>query len=676
MNTAPRIDSTTAWPSGTFQLSLVDHLRLVVCSVVAQIIAQGAPDQEDALFAQHPFLSTYAAEITAQLAGRTMADWPHLRSIWEADAPDTFPLIRLRDAGIDVLATDLLVACGLPDEDPRFGDLYESAQGQGRRPSLALLMSWWRSDLQRGDRAEEVRLAVFDMVRKGLLEVVNPADPRSEWQFLVPAPIWDALRGDRQAASSEAPDLDDLILPDDLRDAGRQFAQLVAEGSRHLIILRGAPHSGRTTLIGAMAQAAGLDTLICDATSARNEAWWLQLGALACLRGAIPVLRLDLPLGEEAVILPSLPLWQGPLAVVTGETGHVGTADGRVQIALHTGVPSPDLRVQHWQSALPEADPGMLAQLAQGFRLGSGTIRRVARTVQGQTALTGRSTFAAGEVREAARALYGTQIETLARRLPPLPRPQALALDAETRGDIDLLLLRCRHREAMAVAQGDPALLGVRALFSGPSGTGKTHAARLVAEELGKDIYRVDLAATVNKYIGETEKNLDRALSAAEDLDAVLLLDEGDALMTGRTDVTSANDRYANLETNFLLQRMESHRGILLVTTNAAARIDKAFARRIDLIIAFRLPDEMDRYAILRQALSPHCVPEDVLQEAAYRCVLSGAQLRSAALQAQLTALDARTPVGTEHLLAALAYEYRKTGAHCPIGSPASQRRN
>src|SRR5205823_12499402 len=122
--------------------------------------------------------------------------------------------------------------------------------------------------------------------------------------------------------------------------------------------------------------------------------------------------------------------------------------------------------------------------------------------------------------------------------------------------------------------------VGVRALLSGPSGTGKTLAARLLASALRMDIYRVNLASVVNKYIGETEKNLDRVFAQAEELDVILLLDEGDALLTQRTSVQNSNDRYANLETNYLLQRLESYEGILLVTTNARDRIDGAFQRR------------------------------------------------------------------------------------------------
>src|SRR5207302_3530655 len=143
------------------------------------------------------------------------------------------------------------------------------------------------------------------------------------------------------------------------------------------------------------------------------------------------------------------------------------------------------------------------------------------------------------------------------------------------------------------------------ALFSGPSGTGKTLAARLLAAALQMDLYRLDLSAVVNKYIGETEKNLNQLFARAEELDVILLLDEGDALLTQRTSVQTSNDRYANLETNFLLQRLESFEGILIVTTNAGQRIDTAFQRRMDVVIPFQAPDVAERWSIWRLHLPP-----------------------------------------------------------------------
>jgi SpoVK/Ycf46/Vps4 family AAA+-type ATPase len=234
---------------------------------------------------------------------------------------------------------------------------------------------------------------------------------------------------------------------------------------------------------------------------------------------------------------------------------------------------------------------------------------------------------------------------------------------------------RCRHRESLGRLAGGPAAAvnpGVRALFKGPSGTGKTLAATLLANALGMDLYRIDLAAVVNKYIGETEKNLEQAFSRAEELDVMLLLDEGDALLTRRTDVNTANDRYANLETNYLLQRIESFSGVLVVTTNAGERIDPAFARRMDVVVEFALPHAAERWAIWRLHLLPgHGVDPALLGEIAERCNLSGGQIRNAVLHAALLALDRGGAVGGEDLVAAVRREYRKAGAVCPLRLPA-----
>jgi SpoVK/Ycf46/Vps4 family AAA+-type ATPase len=219
----------------------------------------------------------------------------------------------------------------------------------------------------------------------------------------------------------------------------------------------------------------------------------------------------------------------------------------------------------------------------------------------------------------------------------------------------------------------------VRALFSGSSGTGKTLAAKILAAELGMDLYRVDLSAIVNKYIGETEKNLHRLLSRAEELDVILLLDEGDALLGSRTDVKSANDRYANLETNFLLQRLEHYQGIVVITTNANQHIDRAFQRRIDVVVNFVAPQTEERRRIWQLHLPrEHTIPGTVLERVATRCVLTGGQIRNAALLASLLALDAGQPMNEHHLAAAIESEYRKAGALNPLhrNERAAQRQD
>jgi SpoVK/Ycf46/Vps4 family AAA+-type ATPase len=217
----------------------------------------------------------------------------------------------------------------------------------------------------------------------------------------------------------------------------------------------------------------------------------------------------------------------------------------------------------------------------------------------------------------------------------------------------------------------------VRALFSGPSGTGKTLAARLLASALQKDLYRLDLSSVVNKYIGETEKNLDQVFAHAEELDVILLFDEGDALLTRRTHVQTSNDRYANLETNYLLQRLESFEGILIVTTNANNHIDSAFQRRMDVVVDFHPPEAAERWAIWQLHLPPtHAIDSSLLREVAGRCTLTGGQIRNAVLHASLLGLNDGAIVTSAHLEAAVQREYRKAGAVCPLRRPSAASLN
>jgi SpoVK/Ycf46/Vps4 family AAA+-type ATPase len=191
------------------------------------------------------------------------------------------------------------------------------------------------------------------------------------------------------------------------------------------------------------------------------------------------------------------------------------------------------------------------------------------------------------------------------------------------------------------------------------------------------DLYRVDLSAVVNKYIGETEKNLHQVLSRAEALDVILLLDEGDSLLANRTEVKSANDRYANLETNYLLQRLETYQGIVVVTTNAAQQIDRAFQRRMDVVVPFLQPQIDERRAIWGLHLpGNHAIDGDFLEEVVQRCAFSGGQIRNAALHATLLAVDdGRSLVRRLHLEAAIRGEYRKAGATCPLDGQVAAAR-
>lgn len=655
------------------------HFRLSLLGVVAHLIAAATGENYEATVATYPFLADYVHEMGTGLQSERFdaEDWRRAVQRWEATRSEALPLRALRAAGLEALDIELLLAAGLIDEDPRFGNLFEAATSRERRPTLGLLMAWWRVAADGADRVETVRRSLLALIRNGLLTVPNPDAPRAEWTLVVVPALWDAIHGElpslpwlRFTPCDKLLPIDDYIVGEATGQQCRRLPELLAAQPLQLLLVRGAPHNGRKTLAGCIACQLGLGLLVADGRAVEDEARWHLFGTLATLLNAMPLVELPLVAGENRN-LPRLPLAGSPLAVVSGVHGGIQCADGRPILAISLPLPGRDERRLHWRAAAVGQSNAGIELLAANVRLSSGNIRRAAPAALAYAALEGREAIDLHDVRLASRALHGARLETLASRIGGGGSLAELALDETTREEMDSLRLRCQHREALAAADAGVGGSGVRALFAGASGTGKTHAARLLAATLGKDLYRIDLSATVNKYLGETEKNLEAALAAAEELDVVLLLDEGDALMSQRTDVGSANDRYANLETNFLLQRIETFGGILIVTTNAADRIDKAFARRMDVVIAFRAPDELRRYEILRILLGPVAIDENFLQDVAWRCLLTGGQMRNVVSHAQLLALQAQHPPTARELHLALLREYRKIGAHCPLKNPA-----
>jgi SpoVK/Ycf46/Vps4 family AAA+-type ATPase len=205
---------------------------------------------------------------------------------------------------------------------------------------------------------------------------------------------------------------------------------------------------------------------------------------------------------------------------------------------------------------------------------------------------------------------------------------------------------------------------GLKVLFAGESGTGKTMAAQVIATDLGLDVFRVDLATVVSKYIGETERNLDRIFGAAEGSNAILFFDEADALFGKRSEVKDAHDRYANIEVSYLLQRMESYPGAVVLATNYRRNIDEAFMRRLDFAIDFPFPEPADRARIWKRLLpdSAPVGPDVDVEALARRFELSGGSIRNCSVSAAFTAADDGGRIDMRHLVGAVAAEYRKIG--------------
>ncbi|WP_217171430.1 ATP-binding protein [Streptomyces sp. AC512_CC834] len=324
-----------------------------------------------------------------------------------------------------------------------------------------------------------------------------------------------------------------------------------------------------------------------------------------------------------------------------------------------------------WRAALgAEADGFDLASAVAPYRLGGDRIQRAAHGARSLAAFEG-TPLTADHVRLAARRQSASGLESHARRIRPDVDWTDLVLPDKPLTQLRELALRARHRDQVLgewrLSAGGGRGRGVLGLFAGESGTGKTLSAEVVAADLGLDLYVVQLSSVVDKYVGETEKNLERIFTEADRTDAVLLFDEADAVFGKRSEVKDAHDKYANMESAYLLQRLESFNGIALLTTNLRANIDEAFTRRLDLVVDFPFPDAGQRLALWRHGLSHVPSVEGIDPEPLARNFeLAGGSIRSAVVTAAYLAAGRGGTVTADDLLEGARREYRKAGRLVP----------
>jgi SpoVK/Ycf46/Vps4 family AAA+-type ATPase len=327
-------------------------------------------------------------------------------------------------------------------------------------------------------------------------------------------------------------------------------------------------------------------------------------------------------------------------------------------------VPSPTRSEQRqlWRSALngrAQEVESEIDAIVQQFDLGGTAIAGVVeRASRRGSPITGNHLW------NACREQTGSSLDELARKLVPSYGWEDIVVTDEVRAQLLELAAQVQQRARVYEGWGFGAHLargrGITALFAGPSGTGKTMAAEILAAHLELDLYRIDLAGIVSKYVGETEKNLRRVFDAAEHSGAILFFDEADALFGSRTEVRDSHDRYANLEVNYLLQRMEDYAGLAVLATNRRSALDAAFLRRLRFVIEFPFPNAEDRRRIWERAF-PADAPTDRLELAFLsRLDLSGGNIKSIALNAAFLAAAEQAPIGMSSVVRAAAREYAK----------------
>ena len=388
------------------------------------------------------------------------------------------------------------------------------------------------------------------------------------------------------------------------------------------------------------------------------------LGTLCWLAGG----DLLLPSGG----LPAAEQWQAALAafpmyVFVAARGEEHGANVQRLPLLRIPPLSLDERLGHWHAELLrrgiECAPGAVELCAHRFRLGAEGISRVASSMDG-----GERVPQVQEVIAACELEVGVQIGSNAKLVHPRFKGEELVLDESRARQFEELLQAMRSISEVHAQWGTGRVwgsAGISALFAGAPGTGKTMAAEVLAAKLRLPMYRVDLSQVVNKFIGETEKNLGILFDAAEQADLLLFFDEADALFGQRTNVKSSNDRFANLEVSYLLERMENFRGLAVLATNRKKDLDEAFLRRLRYVIEFPLPGETERRTIWAKAIPPEVEAGDVdVEFLASEYALAGGNIRSIVLNAclQSAAVSARPRLSMDAVIRAVAREYEKLG--------------
>jgi hypothetical protein len=351
-----------------------------------------------------------------------------------------------------------------------------------------------------------------------------------------------------------------------------------------------------------------------------------------------------------------------PLIVSTPERRRARTASS---LTIDVRKPPPGEQRDLWRDALrelPVSLNGELDALASQFDLPLHRVHAAAAEVLASANEAPRDIGTA--LWDACRMQARPRLDDLAQRIEPAAAWRDLVLpEAQLRPLREMaahVRRRARVYDEWDFASKGKRGLGISALFSGVSGTGKTMAAEVLANELRLDLYRIDLSAVVSKYIGETEKNLRRVFDAAEEGGAILLFDEADALFGKRSEVKDSHDRYANIEVSYLLQRMEVYRGLAILTTNLKSALDTAFLRRIRFIVHFPFPDAAQREEIWRRIFPTRTPTEDLDAAKLARLNVAGGNIRSIALNAAFLAAEAGEPVRMSHLFHAAQSEYAK----------------
>lgn len=612
------------------------------------------------------------------------------------------PLVRLAQLfQLTDFEYQCLIACLAPELYRRYDTIYAYLHDDiaRKRPSVELMLDLFCGD--DGDRWSARGLLTDNGVlfEAGLIQRLDDATTLSGasglGQFLAADGrilqyvlgndgIDPGLKGCARLREADTP-LSEIILPESLKSAvrevvGRRLRGEEPAGENLIVHLYGPEGVGRHALAAAVAAELGPPLLVLDleAVSAGHRPdelikracrESLLLQAPLCLENAQLLLEEG---GHGALLSRSVHRWVAEMGWLTfalspGAWSRHGVPDGVRLESFELPTPDAEQRAAAWSQCLGgSGGEALVRDVSQRFLLTVGRIREAAE--EAWRHLPEGQAPGVKELHLACRRASNHALARLARKVQPAYGWNDLVLPAPVVGHLEAVCAQVRQSHRVLSDWGFAHKMAygraLSALFSGSPGTGKTMAAQVIANELGLDLYQIDLSSVVSKYIGETEKNLARIFDEAQSSNSVLLFDECDALFGKRTEVSDAHDRYANIEVSYLLQRMEEYEGIVILTTNLRKNIDEAFVRRIRFIVEFPFPDEYSRRRIWR-AHVPEAAPlaDDVdFGFLAGRLTVPGGNIRNIVLNAAFLAAEQDRPIGMAELVDSARREYEKIG--------------
>jgi SpoVK/Ycf46/Vps4 family AAA+-type ATPase len=637
-----------------------------------RLLAGPDPAAERRFQAAHPD-ARRIGERLEDLERELAADLVELRASGHAAPLDT--LQRL--FGLSAFERDVVLLCLAPELDSDFQGLYGYVQDDATRtrPTFELALSLF---VNAGEQTEPAwhSLQPHAPLRRFRLVVTGDGDHLSTLGLRLPERVVGYIQGFNHLD----PEVSDVVhsslatpLPPSLQTwlerLERWAAPRLADGGAPRLNLVGPAGCGKHALASALSDRLGLELRRLDVTrvAGRGHDVARVLEREAALLGlAFHVDAGDLDEAGTRLLDTLLGDLRAFLFVASRKPWATRWPVMRVTLDR---LPSEERRVL-WERALAGRNSAVsgetITALVQQFELGPAMVQRALVQAQGRARLRAPDDAAVtgDDLWAACREQAAVGMDGLAQPVVPGHDWDDIVVPDDVRRQLEEIAAQVAGRHRVYTAWGFGRTLGrgrgISALFAGPSGTGKTMAAEVLAGRLRLDLYRIDLAGVVSKYIGETEKNLARVFDAAERSGAVLFFDEADALFGKRSEVRDSHDRYANIEIDYLLQRMEEYRGLAILATNVKAHLDPAFLRRLRFVVEFVLPDAEHRRRIWRKAFPPAAPLDGVDWDVLARLELTGGNITNIALNAAFLAAEARAPIGMSHLMRAAVREYAK----------------